>query len=257
MLSFFPTPYPDEVLYSVLARYHIRSGNQSPKVTLRDLFDTTNVISTIDFPSHLQILSNKLSHFEVYTFENFVINHTLFRFYAPFLSAEKSQTVFDLMRFNARGIIHTKTGIMASSVKTPTFIRFCPQCLKEDFVRYGESYWHRLHQIPVVPVCHKHFCLLSDSKISISQLNRHSFYPANEENCLPEIKLVRFPEKDFKVLIEISKDAEWLLSNDIKTDKNIDWRKRYESILIDSNIEPVCNFFIKQFSVISGGLHKF
>jgi hypothetical protein len=30
MLSFFPTPYPDEILYSVFARYHARSGNIKP-----------------------------------------------------------------------------------------------------------------------------------------------------------------------------------------------------------------------------------
>ena len=26
-LGFFPTPYPDEILYSVLCRYHVRGGN--------------------------------------------------------------------------------------------------------------------------------------------------------------------------------------------------------------------------------------
>ena len=26
MLGYFPTPYPDELLYSVVGRYHIRSG---------------------------------------------------------------------------------------------------------------------------------------------------------------------------------------------------------------------------------------
>ena len=27
MIPFFPTPYPDELWYSVICRYHIRSGN--------------------------------------------------------------------------------------------------------------------------------------------------------------------------------------------------------------------------------------
>jgi hypothetical protein len=27
MMTFFPTPYPDEILYSVFARYHVKSPN--------------------------------------------------------------------------------------------------------------------------------------------------------------------------------------------------------------------------------------
>lgn len=38
MLTFFPTPYPDEILYSTFARYHMRSANSSIKDTLDDLF---------------------------------------------------------------------------------------------------------------------------------------------------------------------------------------------------------------------------
>lgn len=37
MITFFPVPYEDEVLYSVLARYHVRSGNTSYKATMQDL----------------------------------------------------------------------------------------------------------------------------------------------------------------------------------------------------------------------------
>ena len=39
MLGYFPTPYPDELLYSIVARYHIRSGNKSFRQTHQELFD--------------------------------------------------------------------------------------------------------------------------------------------------------------------------------------------------------------------------
>jgi hypothetical protein len=236
MLSFFPIPYPDEVLYSVLARYHIRSANLSPKATLKDLFSTTNVISTIDFPSHIQSLSDKLSHFKVYTFENLINELTLYRFYSPFLMPGKAETAYNLMRSGTRGIIHTKIGIMASSVKTPIFLRFCPECFKSDYEKYGESYWRRLHQVPGVLVCPNHYCLLSNSSISISQLNRHSFYAANDESCTPQIQIVRFTEKDINDLVEISREVEWLLCNKVNSGKIVDWRKRYTSMLIYRNL---------------------
>ena len=38
MLSFFPTPYPDELWYSVLCRYHLRTGNKKQATTIGELF---------------------------------------------------------------------------------------------------------------------------------------------------------------------------------------------------------------------------
>ena len=38
MLTCFPTPYPDEWWYSVLCRYHTRSGNTKQQTTIRELF---------------------------------------------------------------------------------------------------------------------------------------------------------------------------------------------------------------------------
>ena len=43
MLQYFPTPYPDEPWYSVLGRYHVRSGNPNSATTLRELFGEESV----------------------------------------------------------------------------------------------------------------------------------------------------------------------------------------------------------------------
>ena len=43
MLQYFPTPYPDELWYSILGRYHVRSGNQNSATTLRELFGAESV----------------------------------------------------------------------------------------------------------------------------------------------------------------------------------------------------------------------
>ena len=51
MLQYFPTPYPDELWYSVLGRYHVRSGNPNSATTLRELFGEvkcyTNVVTVV------------------------------------------------------------------------------------------------------------------------------------------------------------------------------------------------------------------
>lgn len=149
MLSFFPTPYPDELLYSVFARYHARSGNTSPKVTLKELFGTTTATTIVDLPSYLNALISSMPKLSNYTAEELIRNHTLFPFYAPFLPKKRADEVLKSMRGNFGGDIHTRTGIMASSIKSPTHFRFCSKCKEEDKLKYGEAYWHRLHQIPV------------------------------------------------------------------------------------------------------------
>jgi hypothetical protein len=98
MLSFFPKPYPDELLYSTLARYHVRSGNNSPKITIRELFDDPNTIATADLPSNLEALVKRLSLFSQYTVDDLILNNTLYPFYAPFLPTERAIIIKNSMK---------------------------------------------------------------------------------------------------------------------------------------------------------------
>ena len=41
MISFFPAPYPDELWYSVICRFHVRSGNYCAKHTMQQLYGDT------------------------------------------------------------------------------------------------------------------------------------------------------------------------------------------------------------------------
>jgi hypothetical protein len=85
MISFLPKPYPDEILYSILARYHIRSGNTSPKATLKELFNSQTTIATIDLPSNLDYLIKNLQFVSNYQIEDLIYKHTLYPLYSPFL----------------------------------------------------------------------------------------------------------------------------------------------------------------------------
>lgn len=43
MISFFPSPYPDELWYSVICRYHVHSGNYCAKHTMRQLYGDNQI----------------------------------------------------------------------------------------------------------------------------------------------------------------------------------------------------------------------
>ncbi len=50
-------------------------------------------------------------------------------------------------------------------------MKFCPTCRAEDAEQYGEPYWHREHQIPLMPLCPKHGCRLRLVEIPLSKLS--------------------------------------------------------------------------------------
>ncbi len=61
MISNFPIPYPDELIYSVIARYAIHNGILSPKYLTEELFNNRNLTPTYDLPSHLDRLSQSFT----------------------------------------------------------------------------------------------------------------------------------------------------------------------------------------------------
>jgi hypothetical protein len=175
MVSFFPKPYPDELLYSVISRYHIRSGNISPKITLQELFNCQTTIATADLPSNLNALIENIEFVSNYRVEDLIYKHTLYPFYNVFMPPDRANQIKESMVAKTGGDIHTRTGIMASSVNTPKYFRFCPKCIEEDLQNYGELYWHRLHQIPGVLVCPAHGEILQHSTISWQGFNKHEY----------------------------------------------------------------------------------
>lgn len=99
-----PIPYPDELQYSVITRYHLRSNNTSPKWTLRDVYGTENVIPTIDLPSHLGVLSLRNVVKEI-SADHWIDEHTFYPFYAPFLPKSRVIQLRRLMKSpNGSGI---------------------------------------------------------------------------------------------------------------------------------------------------------
>ena len=55
-MIFFPTIYEDELLYSVISRYHVKSGNTSCRQTLEDVFNEKNIVLGIYLPSNINIM---------------------------------------------------------------------------------------------------------------------------------------------------------------------------------------------------------
>ncbi len=231
MLNSFPEPYPDELLYSVLARFHIRRGNTAAKTTLRELFGDSKVTPAYDLPSHIDRLVSNLPLYNIHTAEDLIYNNTLFPYYAAFLPEDRIEKILVSMRSNQGGDILTRCGILSSKISPPQYFRFCPLCNQEDMKEFGECYWHRLHQLPGVHVCGRHRVFLENS--SVLTHNKHELIAANRINCkAPSCNVGKnCSDKEINGHCEFVKEAVWILTNHQKIGSLSTIKNRYLNLL--------------------------
>ena len=72
---YFPRLYPDELLYSGIARCRVHLGIGNHKTLLHMLFGDSKVAAITDLPTHLAALANNTG----LDAEGMILNHTLFR----------------------------------------------------------------------------------------------------------------------------------------------------------------------------------
>lgn len=151
-----PIPLENELIYSVIARYKIRTGITSPKVLLDEVFNNRKVISTIDLPSFISCIEGHLPASETLTSEALIYKHTLFPLYAPFVDDVTKHKALNLMRNKTKGAVHLSLGVAASIVKASVRLRLCRQCVKRQITMHGEAYWKREWLLPDLPNCAIH-----------------------------------------------------------------------------------------------------
>lgn len=173
----FPTPYPNELIYSTIARAGIHHAITSPKQLLDEIFNNRKVIATIDLPNHLICLLKHLPPH--YTLENLAYKHTLFPIHALFSPENTRLKCLKWMGNQSKGYIHLALGVAASKVKHISMHRYCHHCLEDQYREYGEFFWSRVWYIQGANCCSKHKVKLSEF-LPPSHLNgRHQFIPAN------------------------------------------------------------------------------
>ena len=176
----FPVPYAEELLYSTIARAGVRQGLISPKQLLDEVFGSRNVIATIDLPNHLATISRWLPH--KFTPEKLIYDHTLFPLYAPFVPEARRLQYIKWLYTGTQGAVHLALGVVASRIKTPRFIRYCPGCITTQREQYGEYFWLREWQVAGIESCLEHGELI-DTRIARPLVERHRFIAAAPEYC--------------------------------------------------------------------------
>ena len=166
MIAQFPSFYPDELVYSLLARYYVQSGYMRYTFVAEDLFQSKIVRPDIEFvnqytPAALQMLTKNMP------LEQVIEKHTMFPYYGRFLFKERRNKAFEAL-VHMQGNYHNLLPMPKRKNGTDRFLRYCPVCTENDRKQYGETYWHRLHQLQGIKICPLHGCVLNDSDVMIS-----------------------------------------------------------------------------------------
>lgn len=159
MIGFFPVVYDDELLFSILGRYQYYDEFASPRDVLENVFGTRTLRATIEFPTHLEELSERTAFLNK-SKEDYLRAHTIFPMYEPFLLKEDQELLSNWMYQDGGHRVKFKIGYIAGSVKKKESLMYCPECLKDDVKDGHDPYFRTVHQMQGVEVCHKHNVVL-------------------------------------------------------------------------------------------------
>lgn len=195
MLTYFPTPYPNEWWYSVLCRYHVRSGNAKQQTTVQELFRQPRAALASVFPnSTIYQLCSQLPA-QQFPIRKIILRHTLFPYYTR---CQHFVTKEEMLQKLCRGEMTTITSIRKFAESSTWRPRYCPRCALEDQDRLGEAYWHTDHQIPLMSHCAIHGCrLIQMENLPINKMD-YTFFPlASLDLTPPSIPDIDGPEWQF------------------------------------------------------------
>lgn len=211
MFDFFTDPYKDEILYSVIARYHYYAGNTSYVDTLMEFFGTITNISVIEFPRHLSVLESRFQKGTRYTSEYFMNQHSLFPYYEPFLPSRVKDSYIHEMKYSPNhgmqfALLKSSIGNLCKQDK----LRYCPICTLKDIETHDEAYFHRIHQIPGVFVCPEHNCKLKNYPIEKENVKFGHYVKFNTKHLDMELQY----NTNIK-LKEVADSISYVLKNDL------------------------------------------
>lgn len=174
MKMYLPEIYPDELVYSWLSRYFVYSGCTNNRMLLSQLLYSKSNNPSIEFIGHLNEAAERQIT-QVYSMDDLILKHTMFPQYARFMPADKRYVALaELKRYCDPHKVFT---ILPRNEKE-LWLKYCPLCVAEDRKKYGETYWHRIHQVRNMLICPTHRCKLVNSEVDIRSEKIFAFNPA-------------------------------------------------------------------------------
>ena len=107
MLTWFPTPYPGELFYSVLCRYYMSSGIREHNIVKRQLFGSKSGIkmATLYPNAAIHAVLSQLPK-GVYDGRDMIVHHTPFAYYTRMYQPQEREALLDDLLLSLIHISH-------------------------------------------------------------------------------------------------------------------------------------------------------
>ncbi len=223
-IAYFPKIYPDELLYSFLARYYQHSAYPRYVFAVEDIYTSKDVRPSTEFISEMneEFLGYLLRKMPL---EELIEKHTMFPYYCRFVPKERRIRAFETLK-EMKGF---SLLVMQQKQRDGErqFLRYCPRCVKHDRECYGEAYFHRIHQMKEIGICPIHRCFLNNSSVPKNTWDVTMLRSLEEDNlstdaivCEDEImcELALYTQKVF--------EAKFDFENDVKVGKFLHFKLR-------------------------------
>ncbi|MFU8648182.1 TnsD family Tn7-like transposition protein [Lysinibacillus sp. RSDA_15] len=234
MLPFFTNPYPDELLYSAIARFHFYSGNLDCKDTLEELFGSRSVIPSVEIGSYFSVLGERLG--PQYSVESLLADHTIYPYYASFLSKVRQQEILQDVLQDGQAL-YTRLGIVAGGICRKDGLYYCAECAKADNVHYGEPYIHREHQLQGINYCPHHEVPLRKYPITTDSRIQYVRFELKYMNLTALYEVDSYKD----VAVKIAKQAYQLLQLPLHELSRESVSSKYRALLREHNLITASN----------------
>lgn len=236
-LKFFPAPYPDECYYSIFCRYFARSGSTSNKRTIFELFGEAQSLAAFVFlPRRLELVDIWLGADSQVNREKLALDNSC---YAYFSTAFTRQLLEGMERKIKTGEPDRKLErrIIQKCRRShwPERLRYCPDCVREDVEKYGETYWHRTPQLQGVEYCLKHGTPIQDSEVTFRQITM-AFCPASHALQCLTLQEDAEKKKYRQRYLSIARDTEWFLRNGLKLEGCRSIARKYKELFMEKGL---------------------
>jgi len=176
-----PRLYADELLSSGLVRF-CRWYNLRFKVFAREVLHMPQLRA--NFLSIWPL--TPIAPFYKVSPEQLLWNHTTFPYATGFVTGDSYELARRAALRGGTGMAHLLAVMQNASFGLATR-KVCLRCVQEDLAEFGETYWHRAHNLPGVRMCAKHRCSLFSSQLPSGTLATEYRLPIEcETTALPD-----------------------------------------------------------------------
>ena len=206
---------PNESFYSYLSRLYVHSGIANHIEFRKMVFKRSNEYLDYNFINVLSAeFMNEIN--EKIGFENIILNHTLFKYYIRFLPKDKKLLAWCKALENCNCL---DDYLNLPKYRGNNNLRYCSECVKEDRLKFGESYFHIEHNIQNINYCSKHCCKLKNTNIEITKSKERNLIPL--ELVVEDLNTEYIDKDDINIKV-VKYNVKSLLDDiDINSDENI------------------------------------